>query len=242
MVFFGTLIFPIGCAVVYRREYLKAVFTQYMPMFGLDLTTSEDIFLGFAFSEMGYRNIVVQDVYALTMEPRVGRLFNQIFKWSSSFLQSCYYFDGLFLTPFRFPRYLAKKIADSRNIQLKHAVNKRKIDEAYRQAFGVEYTQKYGRGIGWFVFTTACEKISYPCALIVFVILRYWNTLLVTIGAEVLLYMIIISLMHRNNRIRNFLKAFLFTPIRYSQILFDIFVISKFMSDLWITKNRRWRK
>lgn len=242
MVFFGTLIFPIGCAVVYRRQYLVDMFDHYINIFGFDLTTSEDIFFGFAFAEKGYKNIVVQDVYALTLEPRFSRIYQQIFKWSSSFLQSCYYFDSLFFTPFKFPRYFFKKLKDSRNPELKKMQEQRKITEAYRQAFGVEYTKKYGRNIGWFVFTTACEKLSFPTFILTFIILGFWTPLLITIGAEVALYTIIITLMHKNRRVRNFFKAILYTPIRYSQIMFDLVVIGKFMIDLWITKNRRWRK
>ena len=242
MVFFGTLIFPIGCALVYRREYLKTMLDHYTKIFGFDLTTSEDIFFGFAFADQGYRNIVVQDVYALTTEPRFLRVYHQIFKWSSSFLQSCFYFDNLFFTPFKFPRYLIKIIKDSRNLALKKMKEKRRIQEAYRQAFGVEYTKKYGRNIGWFVFTTACEKISYPTFIVVFAILNFWVPLLITIGLETLLYSLVIMTMHKQHRIRNFCKAILFTPIRYSQLLFDLVVIGKFMTDLWVTKNRRWRK
>lgn len=242
MVFFGTLIFPIGCAVVYRRAYLKDIFDYYTKMFGFDLTTSEDIFFGFAFAEKGYRNVVVQDVYAFTMEPRFFSLFHQIFKWSSSFLQSCYYFDSLFFTPFKYPRYLIKKLKDSRDPELKKMKDKRKIKEAYRQAFGVDYTKKYGRNVGWFVFTSACEKLSYPTFILVLMILGYWEPLFITIGAEVTLYTITITFMHKNRRIRNFFKAILFTPIRYSQIMFDLVVIGRFMIDLWVTRNRRWRK
>lgn len=242
MLFFGTLIFPIGCAVVYRRKYLIDMFEHYIKIFGFDLTTSEDIFFGFAFAEKGYKNIVVQDVYALTLEPRFSRIYHQIFKWSSSFLQSCYYFDSLFFTPFKFPRYVLKIIKDSRNPKLKKMKEKRKIKEAYRQAFGVDFTKKYGRNIGWFVFTTACEKLSFPTFILVFIILGFWEPLLITLSAEIALYTMIITLMHKNRRIRNFFKAILYTPIRYSQIMFDLVVIGKFMIDLWVTKNRQWRK
>ena len=131
---------------------------------------------------------------------------------------------------------------DRHNPELKKMKEKRKIAEAYRQAFGVEYTKKYGRNIGWFVFTTACEKLSYPTFIVVMCILGFWLPLIITLGAEVLLYAFIITFMHKNRRIRNFLKAILYTPIRYSQIMFELVVIGKFMVDLWVTKNRRWRK
>lgn len=242
MVFCGSLIFPVGCAVVYRRTYLKNIFDHFITIFGFDLTTSEDIFFGFAFADIGYRNVGVQDVYALTTEPRFFRMYHQIFKWSSSFLQSCYYFDSIFFTPFKLPRYAMTWIKRRYSGELNAIHEKRKIKEAYRQSFGIEYTKKFGRNIGFFIFTTACEKLSYPTFIIVFIILKLWVPLLITLLAECSIYVVAIAMMHKNRRIRNVLKAILFTPIRYSQVMFDLVVIGKFTTDLWVTKNRRWRK
>lgn len=242
MTFFGTLIFPIGCAAVYRREYLKNLFDHYLPIYGYDLTTSEDIFFGFAFDRFGYRNVAVHDVFACTQEPRINQMFHQIFKWSSAFLQSTYYFNSLFLTPFKIPRILIKKYRDRNNKELEKQIEKRRVKEAYRQAWGSEYTKKYGRNIGWFIFTTAFEKITFPAFILIVIILGFWETLLITVVAEVTLYTFTIFITHKNRRIRNSLKAILFTPIRYMQIMFDLFVAGNFMVDLWLTKNRKWRK
>ncbi|MGH9329354.1 MAG: hypothetical protein ACRD09_02835, partial [Vicinamibacterales bacterium] len=41
------------------------------------------------------------DVYARTVEPHVLRLPRQVYLWSSSFLQSCYYFDALLRSPLK---------------------------------------------------------------------------------------------------------------------------------------------
>lgn len=101
MVFFGTITNPVGCAVAYRRKYVKDVFDYITPRLGDDLTNSEDIFIGFALLNEGYRNIQLTDVYARTVEPEIGRLPRQVYLWSSSFLQSCYYFDALVRSPFR---------------------------------------------------------------------------------------------------------------------------------------------
>jgi hypothetical protein len=54
-------------------------------------TNSEDIFIGFALANKGYRNIQLQDVYARSLEPAAGHMPRQVYMWSSSFLQSCYY-------------------------------------------------------------------------------------------------------------------------------------------------------
>jgi hypothetical protein len=101
MVFFGTITNPVGCAVAYRRKYVKELFDHFGPQLGDDLTNSEDIFIGFAMLDMGYRNIQLQDVYARTVEPDVRRLPRQVYLWSSSFLQSCFYFDRLVRSPFK---------------------------------------------------------------------------------------------------------------------------------------------
>jgi hypothetical protein len=101
MVFFGTITNPVGCAVAYRRKYVKDLFDHFSPMLGDDLTNSEDIFIGMAMLDKGYRNIQLTDVYARTVEPRFEKLFRQVYLWSSSFLQSCYYFDTLLRSPFR---------------------------------------------------------------------------------------------------------------------------------------------
>jgi glycosyltransferase involved in cell wall biosynthesis len=101
MAFFGTMTNPVGCAVAYRRKYVRALFDYIEPSLGDDLTNSEDIFIGFSMLNEGYRNIQLIDVQARTIEPEVHRLPRQVYFWSSSFLQSCYYFDPLVRSPFR---------------------------------------------------------------------------------------------------------------------------------------------
>ena len=101
MVFFGTTSNPIGCAVAYRRKYVRSLFEYVSPILGDDLTNSEDIFIGFAMLNEGYRNVLLTDVYARTIEPEAHRLPRQMYLWSSSFLQSCYYFDPLLRSPFK---------------------------------------------------------------------------------------------------------------------------------------------
>ena len=101
MAFFRTISNPVGCAVAYRRRYVNAMFNYYTPKLGDDLTTSEDIFIGHAMLNEGYRNIQLDDVYARTVEPEFQRLPRQIHLWTSSFLQSLWYFDALAKSPLR---------------------------------------------------------------------------------------------------------------------------------------------
>lgn len=242
MVFFGTIINPVGCAVAYRRKYIKEVFDHYQAILGHDLTTSEDIFIGFTFADRGFRNAQLDDVYAHSREPRLSQLPRQIMLWSSAFLQSCYYFDDLVRTPFKSVRLFFKKMAQRFSPTHKKIVEKRKIKEAYRQSFGSQYTHLYGRPIGWFIFTSAFEKVSFPSILIIMIILQWWVPLFITVVAEITLYTLLIAFMHKNRKIRNMLKSICFAPIRYSVLFYDLIVLANFVKDLWLTKNRNWRK
>lgn len=163
MVFYGGITNPVGCAVAYRRKYIEDLFDKYEPLFGDDLTNSEDIFIGFALNHKGYRNVQLQDVSARSEEPEVQRLPRQVYLWSSSFLQSCYYFDDLLRTPFRVVRRWRKKRQDKES----GVEELRVIKEQYRQPFGEDYTRRYGRPIGWVMFMSAVEKIGFPTALII---------------------------------------------------------------------------
>ena len=71
MAFFGTTTNPVGCAVAYRRKYVRALFDHIDPILGDDLTNSEDIFIGFSMLNEGYRNIQLSDVHARTVEPEI---------------------------------------------------------------------------------------------------------------------------------------------------------------------------
>lgn len=238
MVFFGGITNPVGCAVAYRRKYIKDLFDHYEPILGDDLTNSEDIFIGFALNREGYRNIQLQDVVARSEEPEVQRLPRQIYLWSSSFLQSCFYFDSLLRTPFRLPRRWRQK----RRMRREGVHEMREVQEQYRQPFGGAYTDRYGRPIGWAMFLSAFEKISFPTALIIMMILRWWNILAITVAAEAVVALIVLVIVAREARTAAFFKGILILPIRYGLILADTVTIGRFASDLWITRNRRWRK
>lgn len=235
---FGTLIFPIGCAAIYRRVYLHNILEHYIRLFGYDISDSEDIFIGFAFARQGYRNIHVSDVLVATLEPRFSRLFQQIFKWSSAYYQCCFYFNSLFLTPIKWPSLLMNKWRNRHT----YFREKRQVKEAYRQVFGTKYTQKYGRHIGWFIFTTALEKISFPTILVILIIFKLWSILLFTYILETSFRAFIVLLLCKKQRVKYFLGILIFSPINYTQVLFDLVVLSRFMIDLWVTKNRKWRK
>jgi len=95
MAAFGTINNPAGCAVAYRRAYLNRLFNRVHPAPADHLTKSEEIFIGLATLNEGYRNIQVLDVCARTTEPEVQRLTQQVDSRSSAFLHSTLYFDAL---------------------------------------------------------------------------------------------------------------------------------------------------
>lgn len=237
MAFFGSILNPVGCAVAYRRKYVQDLFEKYEPILGDDLTNSEDIFIGFAMLDQGYRNIQLADVIARSQEPEAGRLPRQLYMWSSSFLQTCYYFDELMRSPFKaFKRY-------------RHAhetpediINKRKIQEQYRQPFGDAYTREFGRPIGWVMFMSAFEKISFPVALIILLILQNWEALGITVAVESFIALCALAISAKGYRLEFILKGMLLTPVRYVVLLFDFLTMLRFAADIWIFKNTRWRK
>jgi glycosyltransferase involved in cell wall biosynthesis len=239
MVFFGSITNPVGCAVAYRREYVKDLFDEYEPILGDDLTNSEDIFIGFALLEHGYRNIQLMDVYARSEEPEVRRLPRQIYLWSSSFFQSCYYFDSLLRSPFKSikRRRHQKEIEQAKDIQ-----EKRKIKEPYRQPFGEDYTRIYGRPMGWVLLVSAFEKVSFPTVLTLMVIMGLWPPLLLTLIAETILCLTILTIISKGQRWSYLFKGLLVTPIRYLSIFFDLLTMFRFAWELWVVRTRRWRK
>jgi hypothetical protein len=161
-----------------------------------------------------------------------------VYLWSSSFLQSCYYFDGLMRTPFKtIKRWRKRRQEKKSGVQ-----NLRKVQEQYRQPFGEKYTQQYGRPIGWAMFLGAAEKIGFPTALIILVILRMWEALAVTLVAEVLVSLSVLFVVARGARLSTLAKGVLITPLRYVLMVADTLTIGRFAVDLWITGNRKWRK
>jgi hypothetical protein len=242
MVFFGSITNPVGCAVAYRRKYVKDLFDHYEPLFGDDLTNSEDIFIGFALNYEGYRNIQLQDVLARSEEPEVQRLPRQIYLWSSSFLQSCYYFDALLRTPFKTVKRWRKNRRDRASGHTQRMEELRTIKEQYRQPFGKAFTIEYGRPIGWAMFLSAFEKVAFPTALLIMLILRMWEALAVTLVAELVVSLTVLFVVARGARVSTVLKGILITPLRYGLMIFDTLTMARFAIDLWITGNRKWRK
>ena len=243
MTFFGSILNPVGCAVAYRRSDLKElIFDHYEPILGDDLTNSEDIFIGFALNNLGYRNVQINDIYARSEEPAVSSLPKQIYMWSSSFLQSCYYFDDLMRSPFKTIKRSKHKRQEKKSKHKQQIEEKRKSNEQYRQPFGKKHTLEFGRPIGWVLFMSAFEKIAFPTILLIFIILQMWEALTLTLLIETIVATTILTIVAKGRRIELFFKGLCVTPLRYCVLLFDLVTISRFAADLWIFRNTRWRK
>lgn len=241
MVLFGTITNPVGCAVAYRRQYVQDLFDKYEPILGDDLTNSEDIFIGFAMLNKGYRNVQLEDVVARSMEPRAQRLPRQIYMWSSSFLQSCYYFDSLVRSPLRSIKR-ARHEYQQKKLHGEEIRQKRKVQEPYRQAWGEAYTERYGRPIGWTLLMSAFEKIAFPTTLLIMLLMQLWEPLAITLGAETGLMLLALGIVAKGRRMEYMAKAAAVTPMRYAYMFFDLYTIGRFAADLWFRGNRKWRK
>lgn len=243
MKFFGSISHPVGCAVAYRRKYIRELFDYYEPILGDDLTNSEDIFIGFALINHGYRNIQLGDVVCRSQEPPLRVLPRQFYMWSSSFLQSCYYFNSLTATPFKAIRrwqyhWRAKHTRAGREI-----AEKRKISEPYREPFGDQFTRDLGRPIGWSIFLSLVEKIAFPLVLLGLLVTGKWEPLLLTAALESAIALgILTTVAPAGHRLEFLGKGVITTPVRYSVLLFDVVTLFRFASDCWIRKGERWRK
>ena len=298
MVFFGTITNPVGCAVAYRRKYVEALFDHVSPILGDDLTNSEDIFIGMGMLNEGYRNIQVHDVLARTVEPPCHRLPRQVYLWSSSFLQSCFYFDTLLRSPLLAVRRLftgrkeaavqgeraqapaamgmpalagAGAMSDGPGMaalmrrgleptgpagptgsstspelgvarDVRSAGDRRKVGEQYRQPFGREHTRRFGRPVGWLLAAGLIEKVCFPVALIVMLLLAQWEALFVTLGFESLLALVALLVVTKGQRVQYFFKGLAVVPLRYLLMGAEVVTLGRFATDLWITRNRKWRK
>lgn len=236
--FCGTIPNTVGCAAIYRRDRLKTVFDQYMPTLGFNFTDAEDTFIGFSFIDNGYRNAIVSGALARTQEPLIHKLPKQLFIWSSGFLQTCYYFQHIIKSPINRLKLLSKK-----NKTPKEVLEKRKIQEPYRQQWGQDYSKKFGRPIGWFIFTSIFEKIAFPVFLAILFYLQDWYLFLYTFIAETLLISLVVFASSKGrHRLRNFVKTILITPLRYFLLLFDTYVVLYFLKDLTFGTKGKWRK
>lgn len=214
---FGSVLNPAGCAVAYRRRYVKDLFDHYEPIFGDDLTKAEDIFIGLALLHEGYRNVMIPGVVARTEDPALPQLPGQQRRWASSFFRSCADMEGLLASPFK----AFARAAHERRIRASGVTALRKVKEPYRQTWGRDYTARFGRPIGWAVLFSVLEKAAWPLALALLAGLRLWIPLAATVAAECLLTSLALLCSARERRLTLALQGLLVTPLRYLGLLSD---------------------
>jgi hypothetical protein len=62
------------------------------------------------------------------------------------------------------------------------------------------------------------------------------------VAAETAISVMALALVMKGKRWEYALKAVAVTPIRYALIGTEVITIGRFAKDLWITRNRSWRK
>lgn len=229
---------PFGGAVAYRRRYLRDLFDRYEPIRGDDLGEVEDLFIGPALNTEGYRNIQLADVVARVHYPDLHQLPRRAYRWSASFLQGGHYFDPLLRTPMR---HAGRLRGAQRQPPVSPAPELRRVREAYRQPFGERLTRLHGRPIGTALLLSAIERIGYPAALGVLLVLGQWSALATIVIVESLLALgVLLAMTPADRRRPALLQGLLVMPLRYALILGELFTLLHFAMQLWLTGERRW--
>lgn len=222
---------PPGGAVAYRRRYLKDLFDRYEPIHGDVLTQAEDIFIGFALDNEGYRNIQLGDVVARVQPPPLPQLPAQIARDAMAYLQGCFHFDALLHTPLRY-RW-------RRRPPVSHEL--RRVAEAYRQPFGERLTRAQGRPIGWVLVCAALEKPALPAVLLTLLAFRQVALVGWLLAAEMLAWLVVLVLVSREPRPTAALRGLAVAPLRYMAMVADMVGVWGFMRSRWQIRGQRRR-
>jgi hypothetical protein len=89
---------------------------------------------------------------------------------------------------------------------------------------------------------SAVEKVFFPTTLLILIILRNWEGLLVTVVAETAVGIAALMAVMKGQRLMYLAKGLLVAPIRYALMMSELFTIGRFAVDVWISKDRNWRK
>jgi cellulose synthase/poly-beta-1,6-N-acetylglucosamine synthase-like glycosyltransferase len=232
---YGSVPNPIGCAVAYRREYLKELFDRYEPEMGDNLTSSEDIFFGSAFAAQGYHCRQVPDVVTRSEEPEFQSLPRQLVKWTSAWFQTSYRLPVVLSSPFKVVKRIKHRRAN------RDVANRRRVVDGYRQSFGMQVAERLGRPSGWANLFVMFEKVSFVIVLLTMIALEAWLPLAITIGADLFFYMVILAVFSDDFWLKAMARGAVVTPIRYATLLLDLVTIVLFVFDL-ATGRRHWRK
>jgi hypothetical protein len=241
MKMYGSRLNPIGCAVLYRTPRLRECFAYARPQMGDNLTNSEDIFIGHFFSWKGWRNIQVSGVRCESIEPSVDRLPRQLYLWSSSFLQSLYYFSELPLSPFKGAKHRIAGLFSGPRRDALPGAHLRQIQEQYRAPWGEDHTRRFGRPVGWVELLSLLEKVTYPVVLLYFALFNH-EVFWISVGLEAVLASAgVFIVADSGSRGKSALMMLAATPIRLMSLGVDLVTTLRYLIDLG-TGNREWKK
>lgn len=229
MALVGGVLYPQGNAIAWRRRYLKDVFDRYEPVYGDDLTSRPDLFIGLALDNVGYRNIQLQDVQARSVGPAIQHLPRQAQRDTIAFLQSCRDFDSLLRTPLKSARRVWRQWRERGRTRAPDWRDLRRIREAYRQPFGERLTRQQGRPIGWAMFFAALEKVLLPLLLLALAVTGQWFALLALVAIDCVLSLGILLKVMPGPRAITLVKGVLAIPMRYALMFVDLFTVLGFM-------------
>jgi len=116
------------------------------------------------------------------------------------------------------------------------------VREAYRQGFGRARTESHGRPAGWILALSAAEKVFFPTSMLIMLLLQLWEAIAVTVACETVVCVAGLMFVMKGRRLEFLLKGLAITPLRYGLLGSELITIGRFASDLWITRNRKWRK
>lgn len=230
---FGGIGHQPGGAVAYRRSYLKDLFDRYEPVHGDTLTHAEDIFIGFALDNEGYRNIQLFDVMARAQQRPLNVLPAQIARDATAYLQGCFHFDALLHTPLRALRNDWRRRGAVPNPDL------RRVAEAYRQPFGERLTRAHGRPIGWVLVCAALEKPALPALLLMLLIFGQVALVGWLLAAELAVWLVVLVLVSPESRPVAALRGLAVAPLRYMAMLADVAGVVGFIRQRWQIRGQR---
>jgi hypothetical protein len=84
--------------------------------------------------------------------------------------------------------------------------------------------------------------VFFPTVLLCMMILGHWEAFWVTIACESLIGLTALVLVTKGHRVQYFFKGLAVIPVRYALLASELVTLGRFATDLWITKNRKWRK
>ena len=212
----GGITHPLGGAVAYRRGYLRDLFERHEPIRGDDETRAEDVFIGLALADAGYRNIQVFDVTARRRGGSAHLLPSQAHRWATTLLQGGHFFDALLRAPVRRLRSAWRSPA---RLSGTGGPRPGRADRDLAEPIGASCpSPPAGYGLG----LAALERIWIPVGAMALLVLGQGTVLAGMLVVESVLAVGLIAAQAPDQRTRMVAKGVLTTPMRYALMLTEL--------------------